>query len=91
MSDTSETTLDLYKLAVEMADRVSARRGGANQFYLTLETLILAVPAAFELGDGGKGADAQSPSASPSWASLLQLCGGSSYACTGLPIALSSR
>jgi len=58
MSDTSETTLDLYKLAVEMADRVSARRGGANQFYLTLETLILGVPAAFELGDGGKGADA---------------------------------
>jgi len=58
MSDTSETTLDLYKLAVEMADRVSARRGGANQFYLTLETLILGVPAAFELGGGGTGADA---------------------------------
>lgn len=31
-------------LAVEMADRVSARRGAANQFYLSLETLILGTP-----------------------------------------------
>lgn len=37
-------TLELYKLAVEMADRVSARRGTANQFYLGLETLILGAP-----------------------------------------------
>lgn len=36
---------DLYRLAVEMADRVSARRGQANQFYLALETLLLGVPA----------------------------------------------
>lgn len=57
MAETSETTLGLYKLAVEMADRVSARRGGANQFYLTLETLILGVPAAFELGTDGAAAD----------------------------------
>jgi hypothetical protein len=28
--------LELYKLAVEMADRVSARRTGANAFFLTL-------------------------------------------------------
>lgn len=29
---------DLYRLAVEMADRSSARRGSANNFFLTLNT-----------------------------------------------------
>lgn len=44
--------VDLYKLAVEMADRVSARRGQANQFYLTLQSTLLGVPAIFSfLGD----------------------------------------
>lgn len=37
----------LYATTVEMADRVSARRGQANQFYLSLETLLLGVPAFF--------------------------------------------
>jgi hypothetical protein len=37
--------LELYKLTVEMADRVSARRGAANQFYLTLQSTLLGVPA----------------------------------------------
>lgn len=39
-----QPTLEIYMLAVEMADRVSARRGAANQFYLSLETLILGTP-----------------------------------------------
>lgn len=30
-----------YKLAVEMADRVSARRGNANLFYLSIQTTLL--------------------------------------------------
>lgn len=30
-----------YKLAVEMADRVSARRGTANLFYLSIQTTLL--------------------------------------------------
>jgi hypothetical protein len=34
--------LELYKLAVEMADRVSARRGTANAFFLTVNTTLLA-------------------------------------------------
>jgi len=34
--------LELYKLAVEMADRVSARRGTANAFFLTVNTALLA-------------------------------------------------
>jgi hypothetical protein len=35
--------LELYKLAVEMADRVSARRALANTFFLTLNSALLAV------------------------------------------------
>jgi len=43
--------LDLYKIAVDNADKVSARRGSANQFFLTLQTLIVGVPALFSSGD----------------------------------------
>lgn len=43
--------LEQYKLCVEMADRVSARRNMANTFFLTLHTLILgAVAFAYEKG-----------------------------------------
>ncbi|MEU9115337.1 hypothetical protein AB0D04_27040 [Streptomyces sp. NPDC048483] len=35
--------LELYKLAVEMADRVSARRGTANAFFLTVQTTFVAL------------------------------------------------
>jgi hypothetical protein len=34
---------DLYNLAVEMADRISARRGVANSFFLTVNTGVLAL------------------------------------------------
>src|ERR1039457_6647865 len=47
MSDNSAQTdarvLDLYKMAVEMADRVSARRSTANAFFLTAQTALVAV------------------------------------------------
>ncbi|MET4429061.1 hypothetical protein [Mycolicibacterium sp. 624] len=35
--------LDIYKLAVEMADRISARRAVANAFFLTVNTTLVAV------------------------------------------------
>jgi hypothetical protein len=35
--------LELYKLAVEMADRVSARRAVANSFFLTVNTGLVAL------------------------------------------------
>jgi hypothetical protein len=35
--------LDLYTLAVEMADRISARRGLANTFFVTVNTGLLAL------------------------------------------------
>jgi hypothetical protein len=40
--DDASTTLELYKLAVEMADRTSARRAGTNSFFLTLNTVFAA-------------------------------------------------
>jgi hypothetical protein len=39
--------LDQYKLYVEMADRISARRSLANSFFLTLNTAIFTLIGAF--------------------------------------------
>ncbi|MEU7649231.1 RipA family octameric membrane protein [Streptomyces huasconensis] len=35
--------LELYKLAVDMADRISARRGSANAFFLSVQTTFIAL------------------------------------------------
>jgi hypothetical protein len=40
--DDHGTRLEMYKLAVEMADRVSARRAGANSFFFTLHAALAA-------------------------------------------------
>ncbi|MEU9595354.1 hypothetical protein AB0E06_00875 [Streptomyces sp. NPDC048109] len=49
-ASTDEALLDLYKLVVEMADRISVRRGNANAYFLTVQTalatIIAALPAA---------------------------------------------
>ena len=45
--DPSIALLEQYKLYVEMADRVSARRGLANTFFLTLNTAIFTVIGVF--------------------------------------------
>lgn len=37
-----DRVLEIYKLAVEMADRISARRATANSFFLTLHTGLAA-------------------------------------------------
>ncbi|MFI1756768.1 hypothetical protein [Streptomyces sp. NPDC020571] len=37
----AQELLELYKLAVEMADRVSARRGTANAFFLSVQTALV--------------------------------------------------
>jgi len=42
MADENAIRLELYKVAVEMADRVSARRAGTNSFFLTLNTAFAA-------------------------------------------------
>ncbi|MCC9308501.1 hypothetical protein LN042_15630 [Kitasatospora sp. RB6PN24] len=36
-----QSVLELYKLAVQMADRVSARRGLANAFFLSIQTAFI--------------------------------------------------
>lgn len=43
VEDDSSAILEMYKTAVEMADRTSARRAGANSFFLTLNTALAAV------------------------------------------------
>jgi hypothetical protein len=40
--------LEQYKIYVEMADRISARRGLANSFFLTLNTSVITLFAAFK-------------------------------------------
>jgi hypothetical protein len=42
-ADLPEHYFELYKLAVEMADRISARRSVANSFFLTINTGLVAV------------------------------------------------
>jgi hypothetical protein len=58
--------VDLYKLAVEMVDRTTARRSTANAFYLTAETALVAV-----LGLNGWALDA-----APWWATLTVALAG---------------
>ena len=41
--DETSTILELYRMAVEMADRTSARRAGANTFFLTMNTALAAL------------------------------------------------
>jgi hypothetical protein len=42
-AELSGNYFELYKLAVEMADRISARRGVANSFFLTINTALMAL------------------------------------------------
>lgn len=42
-AQTDARVFDLYKMAVEMADRASARRSTANAFFLTAQTALVAV------------------------------------------------
>lgn len=41
-SDEEKARFEQYKLATEMADRISARRGTANGFYFTVSSALLA-------------------------------------------------
>ena len=44
-SSSREETLEVYKILVEMADRVSQRRHSTNSFYLTVNTAIFGASA----------------------------------------------
>jgi hypothetical protein len=47
--ETPVHNIEFYKLAVEMADRISARRGVANSFFLTINTGLAALLGGQEL------------------------------------------
>lgn len=47
--DESVVLLEQYKLAAEMADRISARRGAANGFYFTVSSALLAASESLSL------------------------------------------
>ena len=42
--------IEIYKLYVEMADRISSRRQSANSFFLSVNTAIIAVVSYIQLG-----------------------------------------
>lgn len=44
--------MEIYKLSVEMADRISARRAVSNAFFLTVNTTLVAVVGLHEPSDG---------------------------------------
>jgi len=50
MSKKSRNALDLYRIAVEAADRASARRGHVNDFFLALQTALVGLSAALPAG-----------------------------------------
>ncbi|MCD9876105.1 RipA family octameric membrane protein [Streptomyces guryensis] len=58
--------LDLYKMAVEMSDRVSARRGAANAFFLSVQTAFI----------GALGITATDGQSVPWWAALVLTLAG---------------
>jgi hypothetical protein len=49
LADLPPHYFELYNLAAEMADRISARRGLANSFFLTVNTAVLALLGSFHI------------------------------------------
>jgi len=49
----ADPLLEVYKMTVEMADRVSARRATANAFFLTLNSALLATLGILRPATGG--------------------------------------
>ena len=49
MTDDDGRLLEQYKMAAEMADRISARRGAANGFYFTVTSALLATSESLSL------------------------------------------
>jgi hypothetical protein len=50
IDEKTAAVVEQYKLAVEMADRISSRRGTANGFYFTAASALLATSEGFTLG-----------------------------------------
>ena len=57
-------TFEIYKLGVEMADRVSARRGSANSFFLAVHAAMTALVGVLHQAPHSAGTTADFPFAS---------------------------
>jgi hypothetical protein len=53
-SDEFKATIDVYKMLVDMADKVSARRQTANNFYLSVNTLLVGASSWAAMFGAGK-------------------------------------
>lgn len=53
--------LDLYKVAVEQVDRISARRATANSYFLTINTGLAAFVGVLAAAVGGSGQELPKP------------------------------
>jgi len=51
VAEESERYFEQYKLAVEMADRVSARRGAANTFFITASAALVTAVGSDKIAD----------------------------------------
>ena len=49
-NDYSLHLLEIYKIYVEMTDRISTRRQSANSFFLSINTLLIALVGYVQLG-----------------------------------------
>jgi hypothetical protein len=58
-SESSESVFQIYALAVEMADRVSARRASANSFFLALQTGLAAALGLFAVRANAHGREVE--------------------------------
>ena len=73
VSDNQTSIFELYKLAVEMADRVSARRTAANNFFLALHGVLATVVGAIGLNASGAPGASNTPTLVAGVAGIL-LC-----------------
>ncbi len=73
--DPSPAYLELYRLAVEMADRVSARRTTANNFFLAVHATLATVVGLLGLGILGESPGSQSSAPDPSATIVVGVAG----------------
>ncbi|WP_330358346.1 hypothetical protein [Streptomyces chartreusis] len=70
--ESTDRELELYKVAVEIADRVSSRRGKANAYFLTVQSAMVTL-----IGVGGP------PDApAPTWVALALALAGVTLSAT---------
>jgi hypothetical protein len=85
------TTVDLYKVAVEMADRISERRGRANAFFLTLNVALVAALGLASPEISNRSAHSIDHVLSARWGTFLLAIGGEAIAAAWFLLLKSYR